>query len=95
MKIVCAWCKAEMGEKCPKCVDGPPLKPVTDGDPMFYADLNPTSKELPVSKGLFFCNTCNFAFSEGYGGTTHGMCEGCLAEKMKEIKDRRRAGGVL
>jgi len=60
----CAWCRKQMGEKCPKCGSDR------------CAEIAKVRGKTPV----YGCDECRFVFREGQGGITHGMCDSCMRE---------------
>jgi hypothetical protein len=65
MTRICAWCQADLGERCPKCHS---LKVVT-GPSLIEGE--PARAE---------CRACGHNFRRGEGGETHSVCEGCRAK---------------
>jgi hypothetical protein len=61
-------CKAEFGEKCPKCGA---IANVIIGCFAFVP-------AVPIE--LYRCPQCFEVFTKGEGGPTHGLCEGCRAQ---------------
>jgi len=64
VKIVCAWCGAGMGEKCPTC-----------GQPAVMETPHP---ERP-REAIFGCSLAH-AWLRGEGGTTDSICQECKEE---------------
>lgn len=63
MRIECAWCKAEVGEKCPNC--GWPAAGLVEPE-------NP-----PGPENHFVCHHCAHVFLPGDGGTSATICDPC------------------
>jgi len=63
MKIECAWCKAEVGEKCPNC--GFPTAGLVD------------PRKIEDRENQFVCHHCGHTFTRGEGGTSSTICLPC------------------
>lgn len=67
MTRICAWCKTNLGERCPRCSS---LKVTVEAA---LIDDEPARA---------ICGACGNHFRRGDGGETHGCCEGCRAKAM-------------
>jgi hypothetical protein len=67
----CAWCDAELGEKCPLCGE----------------EATPLPNCLMPPGDWFACKNLRcevIRFVRGAGGVTHGICDGCLSEENSQ-----------
>jgi hypothetical protein len=76
----CAWCGAEMGEKCNQC-GGELVKHVTVGAVLWFCG------NRAVAHGRRF-------FLKGDGGVTHTICDVCRHGLDNELAARRAMKGV-
>lgn len=79
MRRECMDCQAHMGEKCPKC---------GTSNVTFHRSYEDGSEVK-----IFTClNSCcpaldghiRYQFREGEGGTTSGLCQGCLQTRNRQ-----------
>lgn len=69
MTRVCAWCQAELGEKCPHC-----------GSEKLPELLGSIGAGRPA---MYWCGRCRHLFRHGQGGVTHAICGRCRAQQLE------------
>ena len=84
MKIVCAWCQADLGEKCPECSS---------------TNVSETVLSRDAARILGFatrsCGDCGLVFVQGEGGVSSTVCGNCRKEKFPNLPARLTADEIV
>ncbi len=79
MKIECAWCERNLGEKCPAC-GSHNVRQRTGGKSFFTH---------------FACDDCDERFLAGEGGVSSTVCDDCREKEFRNLPGRLSAEEII
>ena len=91
MRVICAYCKTDLGEQCPKCggkrLGGHPVKFDTpEGKIDIYLIPTDVPGQLPMKVQIMLCLDCGdkvTPWTRGLNKPTHVCCAECLAKNLE------------